>query len=124
MATNPFFNNGGYGWGGSGQNAWDTPFVRDYLSPETPGGEYERFLSTQGYGGFDRRSLFARSLSSRANTGFQAAQLNNPLLTYRDYLNQNLGSDFFDNAWNAATPDQRGETPNRFAGRARTIGRA
>lgn len=122
MATNPFLNGGNYGWGGSG--AYDTPFVKDYLSQETPQGEYETYLTGQGYGGFNRQDQFARGLSSRANAGYQGAILQNPMLTYRDYLNQNLGSNFFTNAWNAATPDQRGESPNRFAGRARTIGRA
>lgn len=122
--ANPFFNGGGYGWGGSGSNAWDTPFVRDYMSHELPSGEYEQFLTKQGYGGFNRNDQIARSMKTRTDTGFQAAQLNNPLLTYRDYLNTHLGADFFGNTINAMTPDQRGDTPNRFAGRARTIGRA
>ena len=124
MASNPFYGGTGAGYGSPTGSLYDSPFVRDYLSPETPGAEYEAFLTGQGYGGFGRRDQFARGLSSRANSGFKAATLNNPFLTERDYLNQNLGSGFIDNVWAGLSPEQRGERPNQYAGRVRTIGRA
>ena len=126
MATNPFFNGGGYGWSWNGQpgSAYGTDYVRDYLSPEVPRGEYETYLSANGLGGFNRQSQFAQSLYNRTQQGYQAATLQNPNLSYRDYLNTHLGGNFFQNALAAATPEARGESPNRFVGRARVVGRA
>ena len=120
--ANPFYDSGSL-YGGT-DNLYTSPFVRDYLSQQTPTGEYERFLTDQGYGGFNRRDLFARSQAGRANAGFQAATLTNPFLTYRDYLNQNLGPGFFDSVWRGLTPSQRGENPSLWSGRSRIIGRA
>jgi hypothetical protein len=124
MASNPFYGGTGSSYGSPLGSLYGTPFVRDFLSPETPGAEFEAFLTNQGFGGFGRQDQFARSLSSRANAGFKAATLNNPFLTERDYLNQNLGSGFIDNIWAGLSPEQRGEHPSQFAPRTRTIGRA
>ena len=124
MASNPFYGGTGAGYGSPLGSLYDSPFVRDYLSPETPGAEFESWLTGQGFGGFSRRDQFARGLSGRANAGFKAATLNNPFLTEREYLNQHLGNGFIDNIWAGLAPSQRGENPSLFAGRVRTIGRA
>lgn len=122
-SNNPFYNPSG-SYGSPLGNLYDSGFVRDFLSPETPGAEFEAFLTRQGFGGFGRKDQFARGLAGRANTGFKTASLNNPFLTERDYLNQHLGSGFIDNIWAGLAPSQRGENPSMFAPRTRTIGRA
>ena len=122
MPANPFYQSGS-AYGNPTGDLYTSPFSRDYLSPVTPGAEFEKFLTDQGYGGFDRQSQFGRSQSGRAQQGYKAAILSNPLLSERDYYNQ-LGGGFFGNIWNALTPSQRGESPSTFSGRARMIGRS
>jgi hypothetical protein len=124
MASNPFYQpNSSYG--SPLGSLFDSPFVRDFLSAETPGAEVEAYLTRQGFGGFGRKDQFARGLVPRINTGFKTATLNNPFLTERDYLNQHLGSGFVDTIWNDATPEMRGEggVARTLGGRARLIGR-
>ena len=122
MPSNPFYDSSS-SYGSAIGNLYDSPFVKQFVSPITPGAEFEKFLTDQGYGGFDRRSTFGRSQYGRTQSGYKGALLNNPLLSERDYYS-GLGSGFFDSIWNALTPSQRGEQPNLFAGRARWIGRA
>ncbi len=122
MAGNPFLPGGSYGWPGGG--AYETPFVRDYLSPDVPRGEYETYLTNNNLGGLTRRDDAARGMYDRTQSGYQAAVLQNPMLTYRDYLNTHLGADFFQNALAGMTPNQLGDRPNMWTGRARTVARA
>ena len=119
--TNPFL--GGkdiYGgrspfWGGKNpttgdwQDWYDTPEVRDDPdNPSAPYGEWERFLGAQGMGGgFSNQDQFARNLFSRAQSGFDAAQLSYPGLTWRNYLNR-LNQNLLRNTWAAQTPQQQG----------------
>ncbi len=84
--------------------------------------EYEKYLTDQGFGGLNRRGDFGRSLVDRAKSGYAAAQLNNPALTNRQYLN-GLGGDFLAKARAAATPQQRGEQYGIMAPRARWTSR-
>ena len=120
-SSNPFYSSGS-AYGNPTGDLYTSPFVRDYLSPVTSGAEFEKFLTDQGYGGFNRQDQFARSQYGRTQTGYKAALLSNPLLSERDYLS-GLGGGFFSNIWNALTPSQRGEQPNLWSGRARMIGR-
>lgn|SRR3990167_10611634 len=122
MPSNPFLTPGS-GYGMPGGSIYDSPFVRDFLSQEVPQGEYETFLTGQGYGGFGRQAQFGRSLYGRSQSGHQGALMQNPTMSYRDYLNKHLGPGFIDNIWAGLTPQQRGETPNIFSGRSRFIGR-
>jgi hypothetical protein len=71
---------------GAPQDWYNTPLVRDDLSQELPYGEFERFLSNQGFDGFGRNAEWARSQYNRTRSGYDAAQLSNPNLSYRDFL--------------------------------------
>jgi hypothetical protein len=108
---------------GSSQNWFTTPFSRDYMSPQVPQGEFMAYLSNNGLGGFDRASQFGQSLYGKSQSGWQAAKLNNPELSYRDYLNQYLGGNGIRNIWAGMSPDQRGEQPGRYMGHATFRGR-
>ena len=104
---------------GSTQNWYDTPIVKQSAGFDA---EYEKYLTDQGFGGLNRKGDFARSLSDRAKSGYASAQLNNPALTNRQYL-QGLGGDFLAKAQAAATPQQRGEQYGIMAPRARWTSR-
>ena len=104
---------------GSTQNWYDTPIVKQSAGFDA---EYEKYLTDQGFGGLNRKGDFARSLSDRAKSGYASAQLNNPALTNRQYL-QGLGGDFLAKARAAATPQQRGEQYGIMAPRARWTSR-
>ena len=104
---------------GSTQNWYDTPIVKQSAGFDA---EYEKYLTDQGFGGLNRRGDFGRSLVDRAKSGYAAAQLNNPALTNRQYL-QGLGGDFLAKARAAATPQQRGEQYGIMAPRARWTSR-
>jgi len=71
---------------GNPQDWYNTPLVRDDLSQELPYGEYERFLTDSGFAGFDRMGEWGRQNYNRTKSGYDAAQLSNPNLSYRDYL--------------------------------------
>ena len=116
-SSNPFYTPGSnYG---STQNWYDTPIVKQSAGFDA---EYEKYLTDQGFGGLNDKGDFARSLSDRAKSGFASAQLNNPALTNRQYL-QGLGGDFLAKARAAATPQQRGEQFGIMVPRARWTSR-
>jgi len=96
---------------GSGHNLYDSPFVRDFLSPEVPRGEYEKLLTAAGGAGNDRKGQFLRSLYDRTQAGYQAAVLNNPELSYRDYLQKFVTPQGLAAQWQAQTASQRGLNP-------------
>ena len=102
-------------WGGRNpttgafQDWYDTPDVRDDPeNPSAPYGEWERFLGAQSMGGgFSNQDQWARNLFSRAQSGFDSAQLSNPGLTWRNYLNR-LGPNLLQKSWAGLTPQQQG----------------
>ena len=104
---------------GSTQNWYDTPIVKQSAGMDA---EFEKFITDQGFGGLNQKGDFARSLGDRVKSGYAAAQLNNPALTNREYLN-GLGSNFLANQRGAATPQQRGEQGGLRAPRARWTSR-
>jgi hypothetical protein len=110
---NPFWRpRNGYGGAnpitGDRQDFYDTPEVRDDPdNPSAPYGEWERFLTEQGYGGMSNKAQWGRSLYNRAQSGFDAAQLSNPGVTWRDYLNT-LEGGWLDNLYAGLSPQQRG----------------
>lgn len=109
-----------------GQQDWSTtPFTLDFVDPQVPQGVFLSYLSGQGLGGYGRQSQFAQSLYGRTQTGYQAAERNNPGLTYLNYLNQQFGDNGFQNLYAGLTPEQRGESgvARNFQGRARMLGR-
>jgi hypothetical protein len=106
---NPFWNPGNLYGGinpvtGRPQDWYDTPVS---MGLDVPYGEYERFLTEQGYGGFGAKAQFGRNLYNRSQSGFQAAKLTNPNLTYRDYLNT-LEGGYLDQAYAGLSPQERG----------------
>ena len=101
--SNPFYKPTSH-YGGT-QNWYDTPLVKQSAGFDA---EFEKFLTDSGFGGLNQKGDFGRSLVDRAKSGYAAAQLNNPALTNRQYL-QGLGGNFLKNARAAATPQQRGE---------------
>jgi hypothetical protein len=112
---NPFLQLGDRFWNGANpitgapQDWYDTPEVRDDPNnPSAPQGEFERFLTSQGFGGFDRKSQFGRSLFGRANSAFDAAQLSNPGLTWRKFLTQLGNRNFLDQAYASVGTQARG----------------
>jgi len=116
-ASNPFYKPAStYG---STQNWYDTPLVKQSAGFDA---EFEKFVTDQGFGGLNRKGDFARSLADRAKSGYAAAQLNNPALTNRQYLDT-LGGGFLRNARAAATPQQRGEEWGIKAPKARWTSR-
>ena len=118
---NPFLSGGvRYGgtspwWGGRDlftgdpQDWYNTPEVRD--DPDNPSalyGEWERFLGNSRMGGgFTNRDQWARSLFPRAQAGFASAQLSNPGLTWRRYL-QRLDPNLLQKTFASLTPQQKG----------------
>lgn len=93
---------------GDRQDYYDTPLVRDDPdNPSAPFGEWERFITEQGFGGTGNRSTLARNLYNRARSGFDAAQLSNPGVTWRRYLNT-LEGDWIQNLVAGFSPQQRG----------------
>jgi hypothetical protein len=108
--TNPFYNPGSIYGGfnpitGNSQDWYNTPLVQ---MQDLPYGDYERFLTQQGFGGFTNRDQFGRSQYNRAASGYQAAQQSNPDLMFRDYLSS-LGSGL-DDAYASLSPEQRGQS--------------
>jgi hypothetical protein len=91
-----------------------------------PGGYFEQNPQaawTRRTGGVDPFSAKGQNLQGlwgQVQRGFDAARASNPLLTIVDYV----GGLDPTQLYNAQTQQQRGETPGRFAPRARTISRA
>jgi hypothetical protein len=120
-----FYNpNSNYGWtpfDSRDQNFYETP-VGQELGRNLPGGEFTRWLYGQNAGGFGRRDLFGQSLQSKLKSGYEAAQLSNGNLTFRDYL-KGMSPNFVSNMWGRLTPEQRGESSQRYAGPVRWMSR-
>jgi hypothetical protein len=103
--SNPFFNSG-YSYGrdySRGDRGTD-----DKIEEQVPIGTWERFLSRNGMGGFDRQADFGRAMYDRARAGFQAAQVNNGNLRFEDYVKRYLNGDMLRNAYLSLDPDARG----------------
>jgi hypothetical protein len=93
---------------GESQDWYDTPAVRD--DPDNPSarlGEWTRFFSEQGFGGETSRDRWGQNQLGKAEAGFDAAQLTNPGLTWRKYLNT-LEGGWMDRLYATLTPQQRG----------------
>lgn len=114
-----------YGWTPAtpgGGEYYDSPQAKTVLEPTVPRGAFTRWLSGQNATGTGRRDLFAQSLFSKAQQGWEAAQLSNPYLLFRDYLG-GLSPNFVDDQWAKLTPEQRGESPQKYAGPVRWMSR-
>ena len=99
--------NPGNGYGQT-QDWYNTDLVRLNPDTQTPNwGEYERFITNAGFGGNDASSGWARNQYNRANTGYQAAFMDNPEMDFRTYL-QNLGPGWLENQVQGLTPNQLG----------------
>ena len=102
--SNPFYDpTSNYG---ASQNAYNTPLVKGAANFDQ---EWTKFITEQGFGGNNQKGNFALNLADKAKAGLASAQMSNPSLIPRDYLNNTLGGNFLANARAAATPLQRGE---------------
>lgn len=79
-----------------------------------PQSEFTRALALAGLGGTSRRDQFAQGQFNKFNQGYNAATLNNPFLSLRDYMGGlNLG-DSLRQQYAAQTQSQRGlNNPSR-----------
>lgn len=119
--SNPFYSPGST-YGGT-QNWYDTPFVTDSMSAQNPQGEYEKWITDQGFGGVNRIGGAARNLYERAQSGFSGASLNNPNLSFRSYLNDMLGPNFLQTQINSMTDQQLGNNTAAYSPRIRWVTR-
>jgi hypothetical protein len=106
--------NRGTGYGPGGRNLYDTPFVRDYLSPLLPEGEFGLRLNRIGMGDTDtRRGQFGQSQYGNTQRLYQQAQLRRPGLSFRDFLSGG-GAGGLQDRWKGMTAGQRGlNAPSR-----------
>jgi hypothetical protein len=97
-----------------GKNLYNTPFVRDYLAPLLPEAEYGLRLNRIGLGDVDtRRGQFAQGQYGNTQRLYQQAQLQNPALSFRDFL-RNDGAGGLENRWRGLAASQRGlNAPSR-----------
>lgn len=116
--------NSNYGWVPNKEidgEYYDSPNSKYELEPRMMQGAFTRWLGGQNANGTGRRDLFMQSLYNKATRGYEAAQLSNPKLIFRDYLKGLGGS--ADDMWARLTPDQRGESPQKYAGPVRWMSR-
>ncbi len=111
--SNPFYNPGST-YGGS-QNWYNTPLVSQTQDFDA---EWEKRITDQGFGGTTTKSNIARNLIDRAKSGFNAATMNNPNMTARNYLDT-LGPNFVRDRIASMTPGQRGEMHSIYRPSAR-----
>ena len=94
-----------------GKNLYNSPFVRDYVSPLLPQGEYQRTLNSQGLGNSSTRAgQYGLSQYADAQRQYQAAQLRNPGLTFRNFLAQGGAGDIM-GRWKGLSAGARGLNP-------------
>jgi hypothetical protein len=98
-----------------GKNLYNTPFVRDKVSPLLPQGEYQMFLQGQRMANPQSRAgQWGQSQFGRINQLFQAAQLQNPGLNFRKFLKTggagNLMNEFLSLSPSARGASQQGRT--------------
>lgn len=125
--NNTFYDSASqYGWqpiSGEGNSYFGTPQeINDTNSNNKSRGDFVRWLTNQNSAGFGRKDLFGQSLFNKATQGYEAATQMNPTLSFRDYLNS-LNTNFVQNMWSGLTPEQRGESPQRYAGPVRWMSR-
>jgi hypothetical protein len=99
---------------GRGRNLYDTPFVRDYVSPLLPEGEYQMRLNRLGMGDMSTRfGQFGQSQFGNTQRKYQVAQLKNPALSFRDFLHRGGAGDL-KSMWRGMSSGQRGlNAPSR-----------
>lgn len=109
---NPFWQQGntygGVDLSGNPMDWYNTPLSE--LDYNLPRGEFERYLTNNGFGGFGRRDEWGRAMYNRANSGFESAQLSNPDLNFRDYLNTYLSPNALDEAYMSLSGQARGDS--------------
>jgi len=105
----------GQNYPGTGQGLYNTPFVRDYLSPLLPEGEYKLRLNRLGMGDpTTRYGQFGQSQYGNTQRAYQTQQLKQPGLSFRDFLRRGGAGDLR-NTFKGMTAGQRG-----LSGPART----
>jgi hypothetical protein len=101
----------GTGYAPGGKNWYNTGLVRDYVSPQLPQGEYQRTLGQQGMADSNtRRGQFGLQQYADTQRRYQAAQLRNPALSFRDFLSQGGAGNLMDQ-WRGLSASARGLNP-------------
>lgn len=118
---NPLYDpQSGYGGTAYGPGQWTTTGAGDYYLGQNPETAWTRRINETGLDPFSAKGQNLRGLWGQVYEGYKAAAATNPGLRIQDYvagLDPNM-------LYNTQTQTQRGESPGRFAGRARTISRA
>ena len=100
---------------------WASTPVGGMQEEKAPQGVYARWLADNGFRDFTGAGEFARQQYGKMQTGYEAANLTNPDLTFKNYL-AGQGQGLMDQ-YRRLTPEQRGENSNVFSPRARYIPR-
>ena len=101
----------GTGYSPGGKNWYNTGLVRDYVSPQLPQGEYQRTLGQQGMAdSLTRRGQFGLQQYADTQRRYQAAQLRNPALSFRDFLSGGGAGNLMDQ-WRGLSASARGLNP-------------
>ena len=69
---------------------------------------WTRAISGSGFGGLNRRGQFGASQFGNFQNAFEAAQLDNPALNVRDFLQKSGAMDALRQTYAALSPTQRG----------------
>lgn len=95
---------------GGGQNLYRSP-LSETAGRLNPQAEITRLLALARLGGASRMDQYAQSQAPRIKQAYDAAQLNNPFLTIRQFLGQNNLGDNLRQQFQQLTASQRGLNP-------------
>lgn len=96
-----------------------TPYGSEYMD-QNPEVAWTRALAALGIDPGSAKGQFAAGMWPKVLDGYKAATLTNPNLRIQDYVATLNPNAMYQNQ----TTQERGETPQAFSTRARTIGRA
>ena len=118
--SQPFYNPQSTYGGNQQPGAWASSGVGNQYFGENPETAWTRALGGAGVDPLTAKGQNLRGMWGQIYEGYKAAAATNPNLKIQEYvagIDPNM-------LYNAQTQVQRGESPGRFAGRARTISRA
>ncbi len=90
-----------------GTSYYDTP-LSERMGMLNPRSEWTRLAQQQGMMGNDRRGQFGQQQYTQFQNAFEAAQLNNPSLNIRDFIQEGRVGDQLRNDWLSRSANQRG----------------
>ncbi len=104
-SNNPYLDP--YSTYGGDESKYNTD-VSEKLGNIKPQTEWTRMASAYGFGGNDRRGAFANQQFGKWNQAFQAAQLINPFLTTREFMQKSQAPNTLTDAWKGLSAQSRG----------------